>query len=57
MFSAALGFGILLDATIVRSLLVPTLVSLFGEWNWWMPTWLGKVLCVKEPASPVALAD
>ena len=56
LFSTALGFGILFDATIVRSLLVPALASLFGEWNWWMPTWLGKVLRIKEPKSPVALA-
>ncbi len=57
LFSTALGFGILLDATIVRSLLVPALVSLFGEWNWWMPTWLGKALRIKEATSPAAFAD
>ena len=49
LFATALGFGILLDATIVRSLLVPALVSMFGEWNWWMPSWLGRVLRVSEP--------
>jgi RND superfamily putative drug exporter len=59
VFASALGFGILLDATIVRSLLVPALVSLFGTWNWWMPTWLEKLLRLKPlPASaPAALAD
>ncbi len=56
VFATGLGFGILLDATIVRSLLVPALVSMFGEWNWWMPAGLAKVLRIKEP-SPVALAD
>lgn len=29
--------GILLDATVVRALLVPAIVSLFGRWNWWLP--------------------
>ena len=47
VFASALGFGILLDATIVRSVLVPSLVSMFGEWNWWMPSWLGRVLRVR----------
>ena len=45
-FATALGFGILLDASIVRSMLVPALVSLFGGWNWWMPDWLARVLRV-----------
>ncbi len=60
LFATALGFGILLDATIVRSLLVPALVSLFGDWNWWMPAGLAKVLRIK-PSAPrsevAALAD
>ncbi len=47
VFATALGFGILLDATIVRSLLVPALVSMFGDWNWWMPTWLARALRVR----------
>ena len=37
MLATGLGAGILLDATVVRALLVPALVSLFGEWNWWLP--------------------
>jgi RND superfamily putative drug exporter len=43
-FASALGFGILLDATIVRSMLVPALVSMFGGWNWYMPSWLATIL-------------
>ena len=53
VMATGLGFGILLDATIVRSLLVPSLVSLFGRWNWWLPDWLAKVLRV-EPSHPHA---
>ena len=52
VLGTALGVGILIDATIVRALLVPALVSLFGRWNWWLPAWVAKVLRV-EP-SPLA---
>jgi putative drug exporter of the RND superfamily len=37
IFATALGLGILLDATIIRAMLVPALVILFGRWNWWLP--------------------
>ncbi|HEY0934489.1 MAG TPA: MMPL family transporter, partial [Trebonia sp.] len=47
LFATALGFGILLDATIVRALLVPALVSLFGSWNWYLPDGVAKLLRVK----------
>ncbi len=40
-----LGFGlavaVFLDATIVRSVLLPATMRLLGEWNWWLPGWLG----------------
>ena len=49
VFATALGVGILLDATIVRALLVPALVVLFGRWNWWLPESVAKVLRV-EPS-------
>jgi RND superfamily putative drug exporter len=49
VLGTALGVGILIDATVVRALLVPALVSLFGKWNWWLPGWLAKVLLV-EPS-------
>jgi putative drug exporter of the RND superfamily len=52
IIGTALGVGILLDATVVRALLVPALVSLFGRWNWWLPAWLAHLLFV-EP-SPLA---
>ncbi|MCW2764727.1 MAG: rane protein [Nocardioides sp.] len=53
IMATALGFGILLDATIVRSLLVPSLVSLFGKWNWYLPDWVARLLRV-EPSHPHA---
>ena len=49
VLATSLGVGILLDATIVRALLVPALVSLFGKYNWWLPTWLARLLRV-EPS-------
>ena len=48
VFATALGAGILLDATVVRALLVPATVALFGRWNWWLPGPLAKIL----PARP-----
>ena len=55
VIGTALGVGILIDATIVRALLVPALVSLFGRWNWWLPAWLARLLRV-EP-SPLARSE
>jgi RND superfamily putative drug exporter len=58
VLATALGVGILLDATIVRALLVPAVVSLLGRWNWWLPAWLAKPLRVapsplRDEAEPV----
>ncbi len=50
IFATGLAAGILLDATVVRALLVPALVSLFGRWNWWLPEIAARVLRV--PAAP-----
>jgi len=55
VLGTALGVGILIDATLVRALLVPALVSVLGRWNWWLPDWLAKVLRV-EP-SPLVPKD
>jgi putative drug exporter of the RND superfamily len=38
-----MAFGVMLDATIVRALLVPSLMRLFGEWNWWAPKPLRRI--------------
>jgi RND superfamily putative drug exporter len=35
--SLAEAVAVLVDTTIVRALLVPALMCLFGEWNWWAP--------------------
>jgi RND superfamily putative drug exporter len=55
VFATGLGFGILLDATIVRMLLVPALVSLFDQWNWYMPAWVARAL--RLPVTPATTTD
>jgi putative drug exporter of the RND superfamily len=51
IMATALGAGILIDATILRALLVPALVALLGRWNWWLPPWAARVLRV-PPSVP-----
>jgi RND superfamily putative drug exporter len=45
-FGFALAAAILIDVTIVRALLVPSAMKLFGTWNWWLPDSLARVLRV-----------
>jgi RND superfamily putative drug exporter len=51
VFATGLAAGILLDATVIRALLVPAVVSLLGRWNWWLPTRPARLLRV-EPSLP-----
>jgi RND superfamily putative drug exporter len=51
VLATGLAAGILLDATVIRALLVPAVVSLFGRWNWWLPTLPARILRV-EPSLP-----
>lgn len=39
----ATAVGVLVDAFVVRSLLVPALMAMMGKWNWWSPMWLRRV--------------
>jgi RND superfamily putative drug exporter len=39
-----LGSAIFLDATLVRLLLVPATMELMGDWNWWLPKWLDRLI-------------
>jgi putative drug exporter of the RND superfamily len=55
ILATGLAAGILLDATIVRALLVPAVISLFGRWNWWLPPRMARILRV--PPSPDPLAE
>ncbi len=60
-----MGFGlavaVFLDATIVRSVLVPASMAMLGEWNWYLPTWLEWLPKIsvegaprRAPAAPAA---
>jgi uncharacterized membrane protein YdfJ with MMPL/SSD domain len=51
-FGFGLAAAILLDVTIVRALLVPSAMKLFGRWNWWLPENVARVFRVKP--SPLA---
>jgi RND superfamily putative drug exporter len=51
VMGTGLGAGILLDATIVRMLLVPALVAIFGRWNWYLPAFPARLLRV-QPSEP-----
>lgn len=46
-----LALGILIDATIVRTLLLPSVMTILGKWNWWLPSGVAKAAMTK--ASPL----
>ena len=49
--ATGLAFGVIVDAVIVRTLLVPAIASLLGDWNWWMPDAMARVLRTPAPAT------
>ena len=58
-FGFGLGFSVLVDALLIRSLLVPALMHLIGPANWALPGWLNRILPrlaieAAEPARPSA---
>jgi RND superfamily putative drug exporter len=55
VLATGLAAGILLDATIIRALFVPAIVSLLGRWNWWLPPLPARWLRV-EPSLPARVA-
>ena len=64
ILATGLAAGILLDATVIRALLVPATVSLLGHWNWWLPGWLDRLMSPRGgqhehgmAAAPVAMLD
>jgi RND superfamily putative drug exporter len=56
ILATGLAVGILLDATVIRMLLVPALLSLFGRWNWWLPAGVARLLRVQPSALTPRLA-
>jgi RND superfamily putative drug exporter len=57
MFATGLAAGILLDATVIRALIVPAVISLMGRWNWWLPSWPARLLRVEPSLPPRAAAS
>ena len=63
LFGVGLSVAVLLDATLVRMLLVPATMELLGARNWWLPAWLDRILprlSVEGPAhadTPTARRD
>jgi putative drug exporter of the RND superfamily len=55
MMATGLAAGILLDATVIRALVVPAVISLMGRWNWWLPERPARLLRV-EPSLPPRVA-
>ena len=56
----ACAVAIAVDATVVRLVLVPALMAMFAQWNWWLPGWLRRVLPSVDfdrPLPEVNLAD
>jgi RND superfamily putative drug exporter len=47
-FGFGLAVAIFVDATVVRALLVPSLMAIFGRWNWWLPGRVARVMHVRE---------
>jgi RND superfamily putative drug exporter len=54
-FGIGLAAGIIFDATVIRALLVPSIMAVAGKWNWWFPKPLARALFVR-PTRP-ALAE
>jgi RND superfamily putative drug exporter len=52
-FGFGLAIAILIDVTIIRALLVPSAMKLFGRWNWWLPARVARVIRVQpSPLRP-----
>jgi RND superfamily putative drug exporter len=56
MFGVGLAVAVLLDATIVRAVLLPAMMKLLGDWNWYLPSWL-EWLPRLEHGEPAERAD
>jgi len=56
LMGLGLAIAVLIDATIIRSVLLPASMTLLGDWNWWMPRWLDwipRVTIEGDPDEPV----
>jgi RND superfamily putative drug exporter len=56
LFAIGLAAGIIFDATVIRALLVPAVMRLLGDANWWMPRWTKSVLRIPHREAPPEIA-
>jgi len=49
MLALGLGVSVIIDATVIRLIVVPAAMFLLGRWNWWLPKWLDRVLPKLDP--------
>jgi putative drug exporter of the RND superfamily len=52
VFAIGLAAGIIFDATVIRALLVPALMKLLGDANWWLPDWTRRALFIRPERRP-----
>jgi heme transporter len=53
----ACAVAIAVDATVVRLVLVPALMAMFAQWNWWLPAWLERILPSVDFEKPLPTVD
>ena len=53
----ACAVAIAVDATVVRLVMVPALMAMFDEWNWWLPAWLDRILPSVDFEKPLPKVD
>src|SRR4051794_28681940 len=56
-FGIGLAAGVLIDATLIRSVLVPSIIRILGDANWWFPPALARIMFVRRPRVPEDAAD
>ncbi|MFD5840950.1 MMPL family transporter [Streptomyces chartreusis] len=56
MLALGLGVSVVIDATVVRLILVPSTMYLLGRANWWLPRWLDRLLPHLDPEGPTQTA-
>jgi RND superfamily putative drug exporter len=56
-FGIGLAAGIIFDATVIRALLVPSVMTILGKWNWYLPRPAAKLLFLRPRPAPQALPE
>ena len=44
MFGIGLAVAVIVDATLIRTIILPAAMQLLGKWNWWLPSWLDRII-------------